>query len=106
MEPNKISVVIVSFRRAAQLRELLQDLRMPDPSAALQVVVVDNGSQDEAAALGDEFPEVRFSRLPQNFGLTRALNIGIRSADREYVLLLHDDVRIDRPIRPRPGRLP
>jgi GT2 family glycosyltransferase len=92
LDPNNISVVIVSFHRAEQLRLSLAALCQPD--SQFQVVVVDNGSRDGAASLDDEFPDVRFSRLPRNFGLTRALNIGIRAADREYILLLHDDVQI------------
>jgi GT2 family glycosyltransferase len=88
MELNKISVVIVTFRRPAQLRELLTGL------PALQVIVVDNGSRDDTLNLDDEFPEVRFTHLQRNFGLTRALNIGIRASDGDYVLLLHDDIRI------------
>jgi len=93
MEPNKISVVIVTFRRAEQLRQLLTGLRLPE--TPLQIVVVDNGSRDDTAGLDDAFPEVRFTHLPRNFGLTRALNIGIRASEGEYILLLHDDVRID-----------
>ncbi|HEU5021985.1 MAG TPA: glycosyltransferase [Bryobacteraceae bacterium] len=93
MEPNKISVVIVSFNRVEQLRRSLAALTAPE--AGLQVVVVDNGSRDGSANLSDEFPDVRFSKLPRNFGLTRALNIGIRAAERDYILLLHDDVLIE-----------
>jgi N-acetylglucosaminyl-diphospho-decaprenol L-rhamnosyltransferase len=93
LEPNKISVVIVSFNRADALRKSLAAL-----GADHQILVVDNGSRDGAASLDDEFPglpNIRFSRLPRNFGLTRALNIGIRAAEGDYVLLLHDDVLID-----------
>jgi len=99
LEANKISVVIVSFNRAQQLRESLTALCPPpvESTPACQVVVVDNGSRDGSAFLDEEFPAVRFSRLPRDFGLTRALNIGIRAADGEYVLLLHDDVRIELP---------
>jgi len=93
LEQNNISVVIVSFHRAEQLRQSLSTLCQP--GSQFQVVVVDNGSRDGAASLDDEFPDVRFSRLPRNFGLTRALNIGIRAADRDYILLLHDDVQIE-----------
>jgi len=93
LEPNKISVVIVSFNRAADLRRSLEALATPE--AGLQVIVVDNGSRDGAANLSDDFPGVRFSKLPRNFGLTRALNIGIRAAERDYILLLHDDVVIE-----------
>lgn len=93
MEQANISIVIVSLQRAAQLRQLLAALCQPGNQ--FQVVVVDNGSRDGSASLDDEFPDVRFSRLPRNFGLTRALNIGIRAADRDYILLLHDDVLIE-----------
>ena len=93
MEPNKISVVIDSFNREAALRRSLEALTAPE--AGLQVIVVDNGSRDGAANLSDDFPDVRFSKLPRNFGLTRALNIGIRAAERDYILLLHDDVVIE-----------
>ena len=57
-------------------------------------MVVDNGSWDGAETINEEFPALRFSRLPRNFGLTKALNIGLRAADGEYILCLHDDVRI------------
>lgn len=93
MEPNKISVVIVSLDRVEALRRSLAALL--GSGQKLQVVVVDNGSRDGSASLDDEFPGVRFSRLPRNFGLTRALNIGIRAAEGDYILLLHDDVEID-----------
>jgi len=59
-----------------------------------QIVVVDNGSADGAEQINQEFPQVRFHSLPKNFGLTKALNIGLRAAEGEYLLCLHDDVRI------------
>ena len=57
MEPNKISVVIVSFNRVERLRESLAALCGAD--SGLQVIVVDNGSRDGAASLDDEFPGVQ-----------------------------------------------
>ena len=81
--------MIVSFNRAGQLRESLRAL-----GADHQIVVVDNGSWDGAETINEAFPALRFSRLPRNFGLTKALNIGLRAAEGEYILCLHDDVRI------------
>jgi GT2 family glycosyltransferase len=40
---------------------------------------------------------VQLVRLPKNFGLTKALNIGWRAADAEYVLFLHDDTEVSPP---------
>jgi GT2 family glycosyltransferase len=85
----RVSVVIVSFNRVEILRQSLQML-----GDTHRVIVVDNGSWDGAAMLSDEFPNARFSRLPKNFGMVKALNIGLRSADGEYILCLHDDTLI------------
>jgi GT2 family glycosyltransferase len=88
-QAKRVSVVIVSFNRAASLRQSLVAL-----GDAHQILVVDNGSTDGSAHLDEEFPQARFIRLPKNFGLTRALNIGLRAGDGEYVLFLHDDTCI------------
>ena len=55
------------------------------------MIVVDNGSTDGAAQLDARFPNTQFIRLPKNFGLTKAMNLGWRAADAPYVLFLHDD---------------
>jgi GT2 family glycosyltransferase len=89
MEAAKISVVIVTYNRKDSLSRSLEALGTDH-----QILVVDNGSGDGSADLATQFPQTRFVRLPRNFGLTRALNIGIRAAEGDYVLLLHDDVQI------------
>ncbi|MES1257951.1 MAG: glycosyltransferase [Acidobacteriota bacterium] len=88
-QPKRVSIVIVSLNRAESLRESLRAL-----GDSHQVLVVDNGSRDSTAGLEEEFPLVRFIRLPKNFGLTKALNIGVRAAEGTYTLFLHDDARI------------
>jgi hypothetical protein len=80
---------MVSFNRAAAVRRSIEAL-----GETHQIVIVDNGSVDGTPSIEDEFPAVRFRRLPRNFGLTKALNIGLRVAEGEYILCLHDDARI------------
>ena len=86
---NRISVVIVSRNRIPQLRESLESL-----GSEHQIIVVDNGSTGGINDLEEQFPLVRWIRLPKNFGLTKALNLGLRSAEGEFVLFLHDDAKI------------
>jgi N-acetylglucosaminyl-diphospho-decaprenol L-rhamnosyltransferase len=93
--PPRVSVVVVSRNRAELLRACLQSIEASRQRERLQVIVVDNGSTDGAARLDDEFPDTQFIRLPKNFGLTKALNLGWRAADAEYVLFLHDDTRVE-----------
>ena len=88
-EKPRISAIVVSRNR----RELLQ--RSLEALGSLhQVIVVDNGSSDGSPALEEQFTSARFIRLPKNFGLTKALNLGIRGAEGEYLLFLRDDACI------------
>ena len=82
--------MIVTYNRRAALERALKTL-----GDGFQVLVVDNGSTDgTTSTLNEDFPDARFIRLPKNFGFTKALNVGIRAADGEFVLLLHDDALI------------
>jgi GT2 family glycosyltransferase len=84
-----VAVVIVSRNRKELLRQSLQAL-----GDAHQIIVVDNASSDGAPSLADEFPADRFIPLPKNFGLTKALNVGLRGAEGQFILFLHDDARV------------
>ena len=73
------------------LRQCLAALEESEGREKLQIVVVENGSTDGSAQLDSEFPDLQWIRLPKNFGLTKAMNLGWRAADAEYVFFLHDD---------------
>jgi hypothetical protein len=73
----------------------LESVENSEGRATLQVIVVDNGSADGSAQLEGEFPQAQFIRLPKNFGLTKALNLGWRAADAPYVFFLHDDAEVE-----------
>jgi len=93
--PPRVTVVVVSRNRAALLRRCLESLEKSQGRQTLQIVVVDNGSSDGSAQLDADFPQTQFIRLPKNFGLTKAMNLGWRAADAEYVFFLHDDTEVE-----------
>jgi len=93
--PLRASAVVVSHQRAAALRRCLESLEKSEGRESLQIIVVDNGSRDGSAGLDAEFPKAQFIRLPKNFGLTKAMNIGWRAADSPYVFFLHDDAEVE-----------
>jgi GT2 family glycosyltransferase len=92
--PPRVSVVVVSRNRADLLRKCLESVEKSEARATLQLIVVDNGSRDGAVQLEADFPAAQFIKLPKNFGLTKALNLGWRAADAEYVFFLHDDTEV------------
>jgi GT2 family glycosyltransferase len=93
--PPRVSVVVVSRNRCERLRACLESLEKSDGRATTQVIVVDNGSYDGSAQLDAEFPNVQFVKVPKNFGLTKAMNLGWRAADAPYVFFLHDDTVVE-----------
>lgn len=90
-----MSVVVVSRNRIDRLRACLASLEKSTGRETIQLIVVDNGSTDGSAQLDSEFPKAQFSRLPKNFGLTKAMNIGWRAADAEYIFFLHEDTEVE-----------
>ena len=93
-QPPKVSVLIVSHNSAAPLRRCLAALERSKDRETFEILVVDAGSEDESPTLDTEFPAATFLRLPRHFGLTKALNIGMRTAKGELVLFLEPSVEV------------
>jgi GT2 family glycosyltransferase len=93
--PPRASVAVVSRNRVERLQRCLESLEKSEERDKLQIIVVDNGSTDGSAGLDGRFPNVQFIRLPKDFGLTKAMNLGWRAADANYVLFLHDDTEVE-----------
>jgi GT2 family glycosyltransferase len=59
------------------------------------VVLVDNGSTDGSVGEAKRrFPRIRVVRSQANLGFAGGCNLGIRSTDHPYVLLLNDDAQV------------
>ncbi len=89
-EDPLLSIVILSWNRRDDLRTTLGHVSR-DPYALREIIVVDNGSTDGSAAMVHRlFPQVRVLESPRNVGI-EGLNVGIRAARGEVILLLDDD---------------
>lgn len=93
-KPIRTTVLVVSHNRVDLLRKAVQSLECSKNRDEIEILVVDNGSTDGSAQLEADFPNTRFIRMPRNFGLTKALNVGLRGATGEFVLLMHEDTEV------------
>lgn len=74
-------VIIPAYNAASTLDFLLRALR----AHSLDILVVDDGSQDETLAVARTFPEVHTIRFPENRGKSAALRAGFKWAiDQGY----------------------
>ena len=90
-----VSIVIVSYRCEAMLRDCLGSIRSHPPRRPLDVHVVDNASGDGTAEMVErEFPDVELTRNAENVGFGAANNQALRTARSDYLLVLNPDTRI------------
>ncbi len=86
----RISVVIPSYNRRHTLQRALQSV-LEQRSPVDEIILVDDGSSDDSAAMVTrEFPQVRLLRQP-NQGVSAARNRGIQAAQYEWIALLDSD---------------
>ena len=60
-------------------------------------MVVDNGSKDGSVQyLRQNYPQVRLVALAENTGFCGAVNVGIRTSQAKYILLLNNDTIVEK----------
>lgn len=91
----KTTVVIPNYNGMAYLQECLSSLR--EQEHKFDIIVVDNGSTDGSCDfIKKQFPEVVVFEMMENTGFCHAVNYGIQKTKTPYVLLLNNDVRVER----------
>jgi glycosyltransferase involved in cell wall biosynthesis len=87
-----VSIVIPVYNDADGLQRTLDSL---DATAAAEIVVVDNGSTDQTAAVAHEHPDDRVRVVSEPAGGSyRARNRGIEAASREWLCFIDADVYV------------
>lgn len=94
MKP-RLSVITVNYNglelTSALVHSLERDVHIP-----LEIVIVDNGSaRDEAALLRERHPAAKVLRSARNLGFAGGNNLGIAAAAGDYLLLLNNDTEVE-----------
>jgi GT2 family glycosyltransferase len=85
----------VSWNAKAVLRNCLKSIYEHAGKVEIEVIVVDNNSNDGSARMvAEEYPQVQLISNKSNLGFAAANNQGIPNAKGKYVLLLNPDTII------------
>jgi len=97
----RVSVLIGAFDSAATLEEAIGAI-LGQTVADLELIVVDDGSRDDSAAIADAAaardPRVSVLRMGTNVGISRSLNAGLEAA-RAPVVAVQDADDVSAPTR-------
>ncbi|MBB4570509.1 glycosyltransferase family 2 protein [Rhizobium leucaenae] len=98
----KISIIIPSKDSFDLISRVLKDIFERTDYPNFEVLVIDNGSSDQAVLdLYEHYRETRpafsASITPEPFNFSRSINRGLRAAKGEHYLILNNDVEIIEP---------
>ncbi len=87
-----LSIIVVSHNTRELTKRCLRSLFAFAGDLRIEVLVVENASEDGTARLvREEFPDVRLIENATNVGFARACNQGLRRARGRYIMLLNSD---------------
>jgi GT2 family glycosyltransferase len=95
------TIVVVTWQNAAEIPPLLASLA-PVLAAGAELVVVDNASTDDTAALVRRWaPQARLVANAENRGFAAGANQGLAASTRPFVLFLNPDAIVEADALPR-----
>lgn len=90
-----LSIAIISFNTKTALRNCLRSVFDTRGDMSLEVIVIDNASNDRSAEMiRNEFGAAHFIQNKHNVGFAAAVNQAARIAKGKYLLLLNPDAVI------------
>ena len=90
-----LTVIIPNFNGKQFLKECFDSLK--EQNCSFEVIIIDNGSVDGSADfIASNYPEFSLIRNKKNLGFAVAANQGIKSSNTDYILLLNNDVVLDK----------
>jgi len=89
----ELSVIITHYKTPELLRLCLQSLKEAAQGIPHEILVLDSESQEETQdMINNEWPEVKFFLFKKNTGYAKIVNVGLKEAGGNYLLVLNADI--------------
>jgi len=88
----KISVVMAVYNGEKYLKEAIESV-LRQTYQDFEFIIVDDASNDKTSVILESFddPRIKFIKNPENLGLTKSLNKGIKAAKGKYIARMDAD---------------
>lgn len=90
----KVAIIFPTFNGWQDTKECLKSVEKLDyPQDKIEIIVVDNGSTDQTlTGIRKNFPKVKVLAQKTNLGFAKAINLGVKEAKSELILITNNDV--------------
>lgn len=90
-----VSIITVNFNQPAATEDLLESIVALNTYPFLEVIVVDNGSQENILPKWiKQYPKYHFIRSQKNLGFAGGNNLGIAESTGDYLFFINNDTII------------
>ena len=94
MQTIKLTIIIVNYNSRTYLEKCLVSLFEKTDSSLFEIIIVNNGKENELKGLIDIFPLISIIQTKNNLGFGSANNLGAKKARGEILLFLNPDTQI------------
>lgn len=92
---NSFSIIIVSWNALHHLKTFLPSVTHTD-YPDYEIILADNASEDGSASwVREHFPDVKIAALDQNYGYCGGNNRAVPYAEKDILLFLNNDVKVE-----------
>ena len=88
-----VSIITVNFNQKKVTCELLESLKQITYKN-VELIVVDNASNEDPFSISTDYPDVIFIRCEKNLGFAGGNNLGLQKAQGEFILFINNDVEV------------
>lgn len=95
-QPPLLSFITVCYNGLDDTCELIESLARTVHSVSYEIIVVDNASREnEAALLQARYPAIKTIRSERNLGFSGGNNLGFEQAEGKYLFLINNDTYLE-----------
>lgn len=89
----KLSIIVTHYNTPELLQLCLKSLKAAAADLSHEILVLDSQSRDETAEMiKSDWPEARFFPFKENTGYAKIVNVGLREAKGDYLIVLNADL--------------
>ncbi|MFH1051457.1 MAG: glycosyltransferase family 2 protein [bacterium] len=93
MGKQSTDIVIISYNTLNHTLECIKSINQTAKDIINLIIVVDNGSTDGTLdAIKSKYPDIKLISNNENLGYARAVNIGVKSSNSDFVIISNNDV--------------